>query len=173
MILTDNEKLAERAKYITTQAKDNSLQYIHHEIGYNYRLSNIQAALGCAQLEQLPGILEKKRQVFLWYQSKLSEFSIAKVPQYADNNHWITVLQLHEQCQSNELMDFISKLNSDGIQARPVWTLNHLQEPYKSCQSYDIEVALELARKSLCLPSGTDISEDSIDYIQMCLSRYQ
>ncbi len=71
MILTDDEKLAKKAKYLTTQANDDPLRYVHHEIGYNYRLTNIQAALGVAQLEQLPGFLKLKKEIYLKYDEDL------------------------------------------------------------------------------------------------------
>ena len=96
MILTNDKALAEKAKYLTTQAKDDPIRYVHDEIGYNFRLTNIQAALGVAQLEQLQNILKRKRNIsFLSKQLESKDgLSIFKTPDYADNNHWLNLLQI-------------------------------------------------------------------------------
>ncbi len=165
MILTDDADLAEKAKYLTKQAKDDRLRYIHHEIGYNFRLTNIQVALGVAQLEQLPGFLERKGEIFHQYQNALKGvdgLSIADVPNYADNNHWMNVLQIDNAVYGEDRDSIMQRLEKNRIQTRPVWALNHLQKPYKDCQSYKIEQAEELVNNSLCLPSSTNLSDDEM-----------
>ena len=96
MILTDDQELAEKALYLTTQAKDDPVRYVHHELGYNFRLTNLQAALGMAQLEQLRAFLKYKRKIFNQYETTLNNIdglTLASVPDYAENNHWLNLLQ--------------------------------------------------------------------------------
>jgi aminotransferase in exopolysaccharide biosynthesis len=168
MILTDDADLAEKAKYLTKQAKDDRLRYIHHEIGYNFRLTNIQAALGVAQLEQLPRFLERKGEISHQYQNALKGvdgLSIADVPNYADNNHWMNVLQIDNAVYDEDRDSIMQRLEKNRIQTRPVWALNHLQKPYKDCQSYKIEKAEELVNNSLCLPSSTNLSDEDLNKV--------
>jgi aminotransferase in exopolysaccharide biosynthesis len=168
MILTDDVDLAEKAKYLTKQAKDDRVRYIHDEIGYNFRLTNIQAALGVAQLEQLSGFLKRKGEIFHQYQNALNGvdgLSIADVPDYADTNHWVNVLQIDNEVYGEDRDSIMQRLEKNGIQTRPVWALNNLQKPYKDCQSYKIEKAVELVNKSLCLPSSTNLTNDNFNQV--------
>ena len=168
MILTDDEELADKARYLTTQAKDDPVRYIHHEIGYNFRLTNIQAALGVAQLEQLPKFLERKQEITRQYRIALDEIdglTLANVPDYADNNHWMNVLQIDNAVYGEDRDSIMQRLEKNRIQTRPVWALNHLQKPYKDCQSYKIEKAEELVNNSLCLPSSTNLSDEDLNKV--------
>jgi perosamine synthetase len=168
MILTDDQKLADKARYLTTQAKDDPVHYVHNEIGYNFRLTNIQAALGVAQLEQLPGFLERKREIFRQYKVALLDIeglAIADVPDYSENNHWMNLLQIDGKAYNEDRNNLMQQLEKNRIQTRPVWALNHLQKPYLNCQSYKIEKAIELVEKSLCLPSSTSIESDQINKV--------
>lgn len=168
MILTDDKHLAEKARYLTTQAKDDPVRYIHHEVGYNFRLTNIQAALGLAQLEQLTGFVEKKRKIFHHYKTSLSILSgltIASVPDYADNNHWMNLVQVDSEAYDEDCEMLMHRLEENGIQNRPVWNLNHLQKPYRNCQSYNIDKATDLLYKSICLPSSTNLRSEDLNRI--------
>ena len=165
MILTDDEGLAAKARYLTTQAKDDEIKYIHNEIGYNFRLTNIQAALGVAQLEQLDGFIERKKEIYNRYKSGLdnhSNFSIADIPDYADNNHWLTVLKTASELKRD---DAFKNLTDNSIQTRPVWCLNHLQKPYLRHQFFNIENAVTLYNNSLCLPSSVTLGGPELNLI--------
>ena len=132
MIITDNEELAEKARYLTTQAKDDQVRYIHNEIGYNFRLTNIQAALGVAQLEQIKIILDRKKQIHQKYVddvSRINGLAIAKSPDYSENNHWLNLVQIDIKNYGKNRDTLMSYLKDNGIQSRPVWALNHLQKP--------------------------------------------
>ena len=134
MILTDSDELAEKTRYLTTQAKDDEIQYIHNEIGYNYRLTNIQAALGVAQLEQLPKFLQRKKEIHMQYLSEIMNIdglTLAKTPDYASSNFWLNILQIDEKKFGEDRNILMARLRENGIQARPVWQLNHLQIPYQ------------------------------------------
>ena len=168
MILTDNEEYAKRAKYLTTQAKDNEVRYVHNEIGYNYRLTNIQAALGVAQLEQLPEYLKIKKKNYQLYKQAIDEIPglhLAETPNYADNNHWMYALQIDKEIYGKDRKELMKYLLHQKVQTRPVWYLNHLQKPYKVCQNYKIEKAIQLWEKMVNIPCSVNLQNKFIDQI--------
>ncbi len=174
MILTDNKDYAEKAKYLTTQAKDDKVRYIHNEIGYNYRLTNIQAAIGVAQLEQLPGFIEIKKRNFDTYKERINEIPglhLAETPDYAENNHWMYSLQIDKDKYGKDREKLMQYFSEKGIQTRPVWHLNHLQNTYKDCQTYKIENANELWEKTLNIPCSVNISLYEIERVIYKLDR--
>lgn len=164
MILTNNKKLAEKAKYITTQAKDDDEKYIHNEIGYNYRLTNIQAALGVAQLENLDKFIKIKNSNYVLYKNNLKDskfVSLNKSPDYATCNKWLYSVRINKQ----KLLCSSKKLKEKNIQSRPVWFLNHLQKMYKECQTYKITNAEKLVAETLCIPSSASLRRKEIEKI--------
>jgi len=172
MILTSDSNIAERARYLTTQAKDDPLRFVHNEVGYNYRLTNIQAALGLAQLEQLEGILIKKRAIHSQYISKIIDIdglSIAETPSYAENNCWMNILKINKSKYFKSNEELIKRFSKHDIQTRPIWHLNHLQNPYKGSQSYKIDNAYNLISDSLCIPSSNNISNSHLNKVINCL----
>ena len=165
MILTEDDELADKARYLTTQAKDDPVRYIHNEIGYNFRLTNIQAALGVAQLEQLPGFLKRKREIFQQYQTTLNDvdgLTIADVPGYAENNRWMILLQIDKKTYGEDREEIMQRLDVNDIQARPAWAPIHMQKPYRNCQTYRIDRAEELVLISLCLQSSTKLNDSDL-----------
>lgn len=173
IILTDNQNYAEKAKYLTTQAKDDTIRYIHNEIGYNYRLTNIQAALGVAQLEKLPEYLIIKRNNFYIYKEKINKIPglhLAETPDYAENNHWMYELQIDKDKYGKDKEKLMQYLSEKGIQTRPVWYLNHLQKIYKDCQNYKIKKAVELWENTLNIPCSVSIKDCNINYIVKILN---
>jgi perosamine synthetase len=174
MILTDDEVMADRARYLTTQAKDDPVRYIHHEIGYNFRLTNIQAALGVAQLEQLTGFLKRKREIFQQYQTTLNDvdgLTISDVPSYSENNRWMILLQINKKTYGEDREELMQRLDANNIQTRPAWAPIHLQNPYRACQTYRIEKAEELVDNSLCLPSSTKLNNTDLGKIIRVLEK--
>ena len=168
MILTNDELIGEKARYLSTQAKDDPIRYIHNEIGYNFRLTNIQAALGVAQLEQLPEILKRKKEIYNFYQSTINRIEglfLSKVPDYADNNHWLNLLQIDNKVYNEDREVLMKRLEKNGIQTRPVWKLNHEQKPYKRFQSYRIKNTKKLVENSLCLPSSSNLTYDNLNKV--------
>ncbi len=162
MICTDNTAWAERAKYLTTQAKDDPVEYVHNEIGYNYRLTNLQAAMGCAQLEQLPAFIEKKKKIEAAYVAGLDDVPglrmLAAAP-WARSIFWMpTVLvdRIRYGCDSRELL---KRLRLLGIQARPLWQPAHLNKPYIAVPRAGGEVAEKLHADALSLPCSTGFSD--------------
>jgi perosamine synthetase len=168
MILTDNKEYAKRAKFLTTQAKDDKIRSFHSEIGYNYRLTNIQAALGVAQLEQISSYLNKKKENYRLFKKNIDQIKglhLSEVPEYAENNYWMYALQIDKNIYKKdreELMDYLSRYK---IKTRPLWYLNHLQKPYKDCQNYKIEKALELLEKTLNIPCSVNLKMQDIERV--------
>jgi aminotransferase in exopolysaccharide biosynthesis len=168
MIVTDVSAYAEKARYLTTQAKDDELRYIHNEVGYNFRLTNIQAALGVAQLEVLPEYLRLKRSHYLAYKEKIDGIEgliLAESPLYAQNNHWMYPLQIEGGLYGKDREELMEYLKTEGIQTRPVWYLNHLQAPYRDCRSYHIQQALHLLEVTLCIPCSVSLKTSDIDFV--------
>jgi dTDP-4-amino-4,6-dideoxygalactose transaminase len=135
MIVTASESLARRARYLTTQAKDDDEHFVHHEVGYNYRLTNVQAAIGLAQLEELPRFRSRKAEIRRTYEQALqgvAGLNLGAVPDYAENNHWMPCLQIDRKAYGEDREALMRRLAKAKIQARPVWELNHRQRPYQS-----------------------------------------
>jgi aminotransferase in exopolysaccharide biosynthesis len=174
MILLDNPALAQRAKYLTTQAKDDEARFVHHEVGYNYRLTNIQAAIGVAQLEQLPEYLATKRRNYEEYKQRIGQIRglrLAGVPPYARNNCWLYGLQIDAREYGEDREALMSRLAQSGIQSRTLWHLNHLQRPYQHCQTYRLDRAPALWDRSLCLPSSVGLTQGQLDQVVAVLQR--
>lgn len=168
MIVTNKKEYAEKAKYLTTQAKDDTVRYIHNEIGYNFRLTNIQAAMGVAQLEKLPEYIEIKKGNYLIYKDaidKIPGLHLAKTPDYARSNHWFYCLQIDEEIYGKNREQLMANLSKNKIQARPIWYLNHLQKPYKNCQSYEIKEAFGMLEKTLNIPCSVNLTEKQIEKV--------
>ncbi len=160
MILTNDKKLAKEAKYLVSQAKDNSLRYIHNDVGYNFRLTNMQAALGLAQLENYKKFKKKKNQIHKFYKSKISKIKgleLASLPDYSDNNKWLNIMKINTKIYKMEVLAVIKKLKKKNVETRPIWYPNHLQKKFKTYQKYKINNAIKLLNSSLCLPSSTNI----------------
>lgn len=175
MIVTDRPQFAQRARHLTTQAKSDEVRYVHDEVGYNFRLTNLQAALGVAQLEQLPGFIETKRRNFALYSQAVKSIAGLKVisaPDYAQNNYWMYALQIDAATYGRDREALMAYLSEAGIQTRPVWHLNHLQKPYADCEHYRIELALEQLKCTLNLPCSTNLTAEDVGFICERLSHH-
>jgi len=159
-ILTNNIELAKKAKYLTTTAKEqHRWEYVHNEVGYNYRLPNLNAALGCAQLEQLPVFLEAKRNLHKCYQeafSAVAGIQIISEPNKCSSNYWLQTLILDESVESRR-DEILAATNDAGLMTRPVWTLLNKLKSYQKCQSMNLPVAESLARRLINLPSSPQL----------------
>jgi perosamine synthetase len=154
MIVTDDEALAKRAKHITTTAKQpHPYEFIHDEIGYNYRLPNINAALGCAQMESLPRLLESKRSIASAYAEFFSTSGITFVaePVQANSNYWLNALILRDR-QARDV--FLKELNGAGVMSRPVWRLMNELTMFQDCQSTDLSNSKWLEERVVNIPSS-------------------
>jgi aminotransferase in exopolysaccharide biosynthesis len=174
MLFTQDEELARRARYLTTQAKDDSVRFVHGDVGYNYRLTNVQAAIGVAQLEQLPRFLAVKASNYARYArgvAAIPGLALAGGPAYAENNHWMYALQIDSQVYGETREELMARLSGAGIATRPLWHLNHWQAQYRDCRAYRIEKAPLLLERTLSLPCSVGLAEDQVDRVLAELRR--
>ena len=159
-ILTNDEGLARRAKHLTTTAKlPHAWEFRHDEIGYNYRMPNINAALGCAQLEQLPSKLKAKRELFLRYQNAFKNLKGVKLfsePMNCQSNYWLQTLLLDE-IESKFRDNILSVSNNSEIITRPVWVSMNELEPFNDSPSMDLANAKLLSQRIINIPSSPSI----------------
>ena len=164
-ILTNDPELARRAKHLTTTAKvPHRWEYLHDEIGYNYRLPNINAALGCAQLEQLPEFLEAKRHLFGQYQAAFAEVPEACVvaePESCHSNYWLQTLVIDDS-DAWQRDAILAATNDTGLMTRPTWTLMHRLAPYRVCPRMELPVAESLERRLINLPSSAHLGMEGM-----------
>ncbi|MDB9754285.1 LegC family aminotransferase [Amylibacter sp.] len=156
-ILTNDAKIARRAKHITTTAKlPHAWEFIHDEIGYNYRLPNLNAALGCAQLEQLSTKLITKRILFKNYQDAFMLLEGAELvvePALCRSNYWLQTIMLnHDQIHQRDAI--LQATNQAGLMTRPVWRLMHHLSPFVNCPRMDLTMAELLAQRLINIPSN-------------------
>lgn len=156
-ILTNNEELGKLAKHLTTQAKiPHRWEFSHDRIGYNYRMPNINAALGCAQLEQLPVFIEKKRQLAAKYKNALAKvkgINFFSEPEFAKSNYWLNAVLLEEKFVRKR-DELLAALNDNGIMARPVWNLLYTMDMFKECPKMDCRMAEKIAARLINVPSS-------------------
>jgi perosamine synthetase len=168
MILTNNKKIAKKAKYLTTQAKDDPIYSIHNEVGYNFRLTNIQAALGFAQFETLSKYIKKKKVIHERYKKKINKIehlSISNPSHHGTCNHWLNVLEIKKKLSKKKLSKIIKYFFNNGIEVRPLWYPNHLQKKYKNCQTYKLDNINQIYLNRLCLPSSSQLTKKKQDFI--------
>ncbi len=154
MIITDNEKFAEKVKHITTTAKvPHRWEYIHDEIGYNYRMTNITAAIGVAQMEYFDKIISNKRNTAELYSDFFKETNIEFVcePINSRSNYWLNCIRFADRNQRDE---FLEETNSNGVMTRPIWRLMNKLEMYKNCQRGTLDNAQWLEERCVNIPSG-------------------
>ena len=150
MITTDDEELAKKCKYLTTTAKvPHKWEFHHDEIGYNYRMPNLNAALGCAQLENLEQFLKSKRALANKYQSSFS--NALKEPPNSKSNYWLNAIALKDK---KEQKSFLEDTNSSGIMTRPIWRLMNELPMFSSCQKSDLTNSEQLSSIIVNIPSS-------------------
>lgn len=158
----------EHLKYLSTQAKDDPQFYIHNEIGYNYRMTNLQAALGVAQMEELQQFIETKHRNYILYKERFREVSFGTLLPFREgtcSNQWFYSLQLREdRLQGKDMRDIIGALQERGVQTRAIWGLIHEQKPYRQNIAYKIEKAPCYSATVLNIPSSTQLTEEDICY---------
>lgn len=156
-ILTNCDEIADMARHLTNQAKRNHRwEYIHDQIGYNYRMPNLNAALGCAQLEQLPNFLQRKRKLSLKYMEvfkDIDEVEFFKEPCFAQSNYWLNCILLRDQ-YIDLMDDLLNSFNKSGINVRPIWKLLHTLDIYKGNPKMETTTAEKLEKKVICIPSS-------------------
>ena len=164
-ILTNNEEIAALAKHLTTTAKVvHAWEYIHDMVGYNYRMPNLNAALGCAQLEQLDKIINNKRTLYNIYVDALSGIeglSVFEEPANTKSNYWLQALVLENDYKKYQ-RDLLIALNSNNIMCRPPWMPISLLKPYKNYISTNLDVTIDLYERIINIPSSPTLATNHV-----------
>lgn len=174
MLTTADRELADRARYLSKQAKDDALESMHREVGFNYRLTNVQAAIGCAQLERLSEFVERKREIARRYTEELGlvpGITPAREASWARSTYWLyTVLVDPDEfgCTSRELAE---TLYTEGIQARPLWQPLHLSPAHSQSFACPCPVANRLNRDAISLPCSTGLEEGEQEQVIRAVRR--
>lgn len=166
-LVSNNKKLIERAKFLATQARDEASHYQHSVIGYNYRISNVCAAIGLGQLDVLSHRVERKREIFNFYKTSLSDISditFLEEKNKCFSNYWLTTILI----DSNSTIDvdsLRSHMQKNNIECRPLWKPMHMQPVFSDCLSYTNGVSEDLFNRGICLPSGTNMSTKDLERV--------
>jgi perosamine synthetase len=161
MIVTDNQKWAERARYLTTQAKDDPLEFVHGAIGYNYRLTNVLAAMGCAQMENLEDYIQAKRRIAQAYRQAIADVDgLHPMPaaDWAFSACWMYTILVDEARYGCGSRDLLCRLEGAGIQTRPLWRPAHMNVMYRDSQTLGGAVSERLHRQSISLPCSVGLT---------------
>jgi len=166
-VLTDDGNLAARVRYLTTQAKDDAVEGIHGAIGFNYRLTNLQAAVGVAQLEHLDECLASKQRSAAHYAATLADLplTLPRAAPWAASSWWLYTVLVDERRFGLDRPRLMRALAERGIETRPLWAPVSTQKPFAGCQAYRIEHAGDLHRRSLSLPSSVGITPAQLDTV--------
>jgi pyridoxal phosphate-dependent aminotransferase EpsN len=166
MLVSNNEEYVNKARFLATQAREPDLHYEHKELGYNYRMSNLLAAVGRGQLEVIDDRVSTRRSIFNRYEKALSHidgFTFMQEADYGKSNRWLTTLTVDEKRTGISRTHIIDALEKENIESRPVWKPMHLQPLYKKCDyitAGEEDISSRLFENGLCLPSGSNLSED-------------
>ena len=163
MLVSRNAAWIEKACFWAQQARDPGLAYEHSELGYNYRMSNVLAGIGCGQLEVLDERVEQRRRIAFRYRDAFAELpGIKLMPQapYGVHTNWLSCFLINEKESGCSRDGLIRALEEGNVESRPVWKPMHLQPLYSGCECYGGEVAQDLFRRGVCLPSSSSLTSD-------------
>lgn len=167
-VTAKDPKAVTHMQYLSTQAKDDPHYYIHDEVGYNYRMTNLQAALGVAQMEELPEFIGRKQRNYKLYKELLKNLEYGRLLSFREgtsSNQWFYSLEIDMQKVHGTLRDVITGLQEKGVQTRAIWGLIHEQKPYENAVTYKMEKAPYYSKCILNFPCSTQITEKEIRYV--------
>ena len=167
-VTSRNSATVDHIRFLSTQAKTDPHYYIHDEVGYNYRMTNLQAALGVAQLEELPEFIKRKQKNFDLYKSEFEGFKYGKLIDFrsgTESNKWFYSVEIDREHVKASMREIIISLEKDKIQTRAIWGLINEQKPYEGEVTYKLEKAPYYAERILNIPSSTQITEEEIKYV--------
>lgn len=167
-VTANRTEVVDHLRYLSTQAKDDVHYYIHNEVGYNYRMTNIQAALGVAQMEELPEFIRRKQKNYELYKELFADYELGKIIEFRNgtsSNKWFYSLEINKDKVHATMKEIITSLQDRGVQTRAIWGLINEQIPYKEEDTYKLEKAPYYATRILNLPSSTQITNDEIKYV--------
>lgn len=161
VMVSNNENLIKKARFLSTQAKESEfIEYVHKETGFNYRMSNILAAIGVGQMEVIEERIAKKREIFEWYREFLDEEFMPELNN-TRGTRWLTTVVFKDK----DPWKVMKRLRENEIESRPLWNPMHLQPLFKNAKSYLNGRSEELFKKGLCLPSGTTLTKNQVKEI--------
>ena len=167
----------EKTIFLSTQARDNAPHYQHSEIGYNYRLSNICAGIGRGQMEVLSDRIQQRRAINEFYKDVFSNIDAINLFSEASSdffsNHWLSSITIDKKVTTRTNQELMAAFAEENIETRPLWKPMHLQPVFNDCQYYGETVSEELFTAGLCLPSGSNITNDDKNRIYEVISNYQ
>ncbi len=173
MLLSNDENAIKKAKFWATQARDNAPHYLHSELGYNYRLSNVSAGIGRGQLTALEERVAQKKAIYDRYKeafSDIDDIEMMPVPEWSQPNYWLSCMTLKEKSKVKP-MDIIDKLAENNIEARPIWKPMHTQPYYSDYEFFtskkdgELSIGEDIFNRGLCLPSDTKMTIEEQDYV--------
>lgn len=165
MLVTRNPIWANRVRYLSTQARDDAREYVHNEVGYNYRLTNLHAAIGLAQLEQAERLLSRKRAIAAAYEQALrgiEGIALMPVPPHTEPAYWLYTILLRSGTTTAQRNRVLDRFAAEGLEARPLWQPIHTLPPYRGCQVVGGEVAADLHARAVSLPSSPGMTGEEL-----------
>jgi len=169
MLVSNDEKKIKRARFWATQARDPARHYQHSELGFNYRMSNVVAGIGRGQLKVLEERVAKKKYIFDYYKTHLSDLDgleMMPIQDYDEPNYWLSCIQLAGNIKP---LDIIEALETDNIESRPIWKPMHLQPYYQECDFITLRekgsMAEDIFNNGVCLPSDTKMSDGDLERV--------
>ena len=168
MVVSNNQELLDKVAFLGVQAKTDSLYFVHDEIGYNYRMTNIQAAFGTDQIDRLEGFIETKIRNYNLYKKAIEDIEgLTLLPFRSDAraNNWFYSVIVDKDKYGMDRDELLRKLNDENIQTRPLWRLIHKQKPYLNSQSYKIEKAEFYEKNLINIPCSSNLSEDEVGIV--------
>ncbi|MCR5109868.1 MAG: LegC family aminotransferase [Ruminococcus sp.] len=167
-VTANKSETVDHIRFLSTQAKTDPHYYIHDEIGYNYRMTNIQAALGVAQMEELPEFIRRKQANFDKYAKLFENYELGEIVPFREgisSNKWFYSLKINRERITAEMREIITRLQDRGIQTRAIWGLINEQKPYLNETTYKLEKAPYYAERILNIPSSTQITDEEIETV--------
>ncbi|GLI19858.1 aminotransferase DegT [Tepidanaerobacter syntrophicus] len=176
MVVSNNQELLDKVAYLAVQAKTDPLYFVHDEVGYNYRMTNIQAAFGTDQIDKLESFIETKIRNYNLYKKGIENIEgLTLLPFREDtrSNHWFYSVIVDKDKYGIDRDELLRKLNNDNIQTRPLWSLIHKQKPYLNNQSYKIEKAEFYEKNLINIPCSSNLSEEEVGVVVEKLRMYK
>lgn len=170
MVLAKKSDDLNHIRYLSTQAKDDTLNFIHHDVGYNYRMTNLQGALGVGQLERLEEFIETKKKNYNLYKELLAPNENVELMDFNNDirpNYWFYALNIKD---NSDIQQLIQLLHDKKIQTRPIWGLIHEQKPYQKSQAYKVEKAEYYVNHILNIPCSSNLNQEDVRYVTECLN---
>ena len=167
-VTANDSAVVDHIRFLSTQAKTDPHYYIHDEIGYNYRMTNLQAALGVAQMEELPEFIRRKQRNYELYKQLFDGFSYGALMPFREgieSNKWFYSINIDRNHITAAMKDIITALHDRGIETRAIWGLINEQKPYEGEDTYLLEKAPYYANRILNIPSSTQITDEDINYV--------